>query len=340
MKRLAASFEIAGRDLGFAASDRRDIVMAGVGEYRDAMRRAGQMRAIDAWYARLTVEDIAAWIDAEVRAGRLSRKEAREAGADIAKARTRVHERAFRRLAGEVDGKVRILADPPLVVPLHDLVQPGTAREETEAWMRDLVRTYRSTLTQRHHPMEQYRYLDAARKVVGVGSVGTRAWILLFEGRQRQAPLFLQAKEAQASVLERFLSRSRYGNHGRRVVEGQRLMQAASDIFLGWLRIEGLDGQMRDYYVRQLHDWKGSVEVETLRVPGATLYARLCGATLARAHARLGDRVAIASYLGRGDSFDRAIADFSVAYADQNERDHDAFAKAVKSGRLSAETGL
>ena len=340
VKRLAASFEVAGRDLGFSAADRRDIVTAGVGEYRDAMRRAGKMRAIDAWYARLTVEDIVAWIDAEVRAGRLSKKEAREAGADIAKARTRVHERAFRRLAGEVDGKVRILADPPLVVPIDDLVRPGTAREETEAWMRDLVRTYRRSLQQAHHPMEQYRYLDTARKVVGVGSVGTRAWILLFEGRQRRAPLLLQAKEAQASVLERFLGRSRYGNHGRRVVEGQRLMQAASDIFLGWLRFEGLDGQMRDYYVRQLHDWKGSVEVDTLRVPGATLYARLCGATLARAHARLGDRVAIAAYLGKGDSFDRAIADFSVAYADQNERDYEAFTRAVKSGRLSAETGL
>ncbi len=340
VKRLAASFEIAGRDLGFSAAARRDVVMAGVAEYRGAMRRAGEMRAIDAWYARLTVEDITAWVDAEVRAGRLGKKEAREAGANIAKARTRVHERAFRRLAGEVDGKVRILADPPLVVPLDDLVGPGAAREETDAWMRGLVRTYRRTLTQPHHPMEQYRYLDTARKVVGVGSVGTRAWILLFEGRQRAAPLLLQAKEAQASVLERFLGRSRYGNHGRRVVEGQRLMQAASDIFLGWLRFEGLDGRMRDYYVRQLHDWKGSVEVDTLRVPGATLYARLCGATLARAHARLGDRVAIAAYLGGGDSFDRAVADFSVAYADQNERDYEAFAKAVKSGRLSAETGL
>ena len=188
--------------------------------------------------------------------------------------------------------------------------------------------------------MEQYQYLDTARKVVGVGSVGTRAWILLFAGRQRQAPLFLQAKEAQASVLERFLGRSRYRNHGRRVVEGQRLMQAASDIFLGWLRFEGLDGQMRDYYVRQLHDWKGGVDVETFRVPGATLYARLCGATLARAHARLGDRMAIAAYLGKGDSFDRAVADFSVAYADQNERDYEAFVKAVRSGRLNAETGL
>ena len=340
VKRLAASFEIAGRDLGFSAADRRNVVTAGVAEYRGAIRRAGKMRAIDAWYARLTVEDITAWIDAEVRAGRLGKKEAREAGADIAKARRRVHERAFRRLAGEVDGKVRILADPPLVVPLDDLVPSGTAREETEAWMRELVRTYRRTLSQAHHPMEQYRYLDTARKVVGVGSVGTRAWIFLFEGRQRQAPLLLQAKEAQASVLEPFLGRSRYRNHGRRVVEGQRLMQAASDIFLGWLRLKGLEGGQRDYYVRQLHDWKGSVDVDTLRVPGATLYARLCGATLARAHARLGDRVAIAAYLGGGDSFDRAIADFSVAYADQNERDYEAFARAVKSGRLAAETGV
>jgi hypothetical protein len=169
--------------------------------------------------------------------------------------------------------------------------------------------------------------------------VGTRAWILLFVGRQNQAPLFLQAKEAQASVLERYVGRSAYANHGRRVVEGQRLMQAASDLFLGWLRFEGLAGQMRDYYIRQLHDWKGGVEADTMRVSGATLYSRLCGATLARAHARLGDRVAIAAYLGKGDAFDRALADFSVAYADQNERDFEAFAAAVSSGRLSAEAG-
>jgi uncharacterized protein (DUF2252 family) len=340
VKRLAASFEIAGRDLGFSAADRRDVVTAGVAEYRGAMRRAGEMRAIDAWYARLTVEDITAWVGAEVRAGRLGKKEAREADAVIAKARRRVHDRAFRRLTGEVDGKIRILADPPLVVPIDDLVPTGTAREKTETWMRELVRTYRGTLTQTHHPMEQYHYIDTARKVVGVGSVGTRAWILLFEGRQRRAPLLLQAKEAQASVLERFVGRSRYRNHGRRVVEGQRLMQAASDIFLGWLRLQGLDGRPRDYYVRQLHDWKGSIQVDALRVPGATLYARLCGATLARAHARLGDRVAIAAYLGRGDSFDRALADFSAAYADQNERDYESFRRAVKSGRLAAEAGL
>ena len=339
VKRLAASFEVAGRDLGFSPSDRRDIVAAGVHEYRDAMRRAARMGALEAWYAHLTADDLTAWIAAEVRAKRLGRREAKDAAGVLAKARTRVHERSVRRLTHEVDGRLRIAADPPLIVPLDELVLPGMTREHIDDWMHALVQTYRHSLASRHHPIEQYQYLDTARKVVGVGSVGTRAWVLLFEGRQRRAPLFLQAKEAQASVLERFVGRSEYGNHARRVVEGQRLMQAASDIFLGWLRVESLDGSMRDYYVRQLHDWKGSIQVDNLRVSGATLYARLCGATLARAHARLGRRVAIASYLGRGDAFDRAVVDFSVAYADQNERDYDAFAKAVKSGRLSAETG-
>jgi uncharacterized protein (DUF2252 family) len=340
VKRLAASFEIAGRDLGFSPADRRAVVAAGIREYRDAMRRAARMRALDAWYAHVTADDIVAWIGAEVKAGRLGRKEAKEAAEDAAKARSRVHTRSLARLAHEVDGKLRIAADPPLIVPIDDLVSPGTSREETEEWMRSLVSRYRHSLAVRHHPVEQYRYVDTARKVVGVGSVGTRAWILLFEGRQRQAPLFLQAKEAQASVLERFLGKSEYAHHGQRVVEGQRLMQAASDIFLGWLRFKGLDGRTRDYYVRQLHDWKGGVDVESFRVPGATLYSRLCGATLARAHARLGDRVAIAAYLGKGDAFDRAITEFSVAYADQNERDYEVFVKAVRSGRLEAETGV
>ena len=340
VKRLAASFEVAGRDLGFSRSDRRDIVTASVREYRGAMRRASEMRALDAWYAHLTVDDLMAWIGAEVKAGRLGRKEAREAAGDVAKAQTRVHDRLFRRLATEVDGKVRIAADPPLIVPIDDLTLPGMSRDDLDAWMQGLVQTYRQSLAARHHPIEQYRYLDTARKVVGVGSVGTRAWILLFEGRQRQAPLFLQSKEAQASVLEPYVGKSEYRNHGQRVVEGQRLMQAASDVFLGWLRLTGLDGQPRDYYVRQLHDWKGSIDIETLRVPGTTLYARLCGATLARAHARLGDRVAIAAYLGKGDSFDTAVARFSADYADQNERDFEAFQKAVKAGRLEAETGL
>ncbi len=339
VKRLAASFEVAGRDLGFSPPDRRDIVTAGVREYRDAMGRAAQMGALEAWYAHLTADDLESWIQVEVREKRLGKKDAKDAAGVVANARSRVHARSFARLTREVDGHLRIVADPPLIVPIDDLVLSGMAREDIEEWMRSLVKSYRHSLATRHHPIEEFRYIDTARKVVGVGSVGTRAWIFLFLGRQRQAPLFLQAKEAQVSVLERFVGKSEHANNGQRVVEGQRLMQAASDIFLGWLRLEGLDGQMRDYYVRQLHDWKGSIEVEALRVPGATLYARLCGATLARAHARLGDRVAIASYLGKGDAFDRALADFSVAYADQNERDYEAFVKAVSSGRLSAESG-
>ena len=160
------------------------------------------------------------------------------------------------------------------------------------------------------------------------------------EGRDHKDPLFLQAKEAQASVLERFLGPSEYRNHGQRIVAGQHLMQAATDIFLGWQRVTDIDHHSRDYYIRQFHDWKGSVQVDTLSVPGATLYARVCGAALARAHARWGDRIAIASYLGRGDSFDRAIADFSASYAEQNEQDYEALVKAVKSGRLPAQTGL
>ena len=340
VKRLAASFEVAGRDLGFSPTDRRDIVTAGVHEYRDAMGRAAQMGALEAWYAHLTADDLESWIKVEVREKRVSKKEAKDAARIVAKARSRVHTRSFARLTREVDDQLRIVADPPLIVPIDDLVLSGMARADIEKWMRSLVKSYRHSLATRHHPIEEFRYVDTARKVVGVGSVGTRAWILLLLGRQRQAPLFLQAKEAQASVLERFVGKSEYANHGQRVVEGQRLMQAASDIFLGWLRFKGLDGQMHDFYVRQLHDWKGSVDVGAFRVPGAALYARLCGATLARAHARLGDRVAIAAYLGKGDAFDRALADFSVSYADQNERDYEAFVKAVRSGRLSAETGV
>jgi uncharacterized protein (DUF2252 family) len=337
VKRLAASFEIAGRDLGFRTSDRRDVVMAVVRGYRNAMSRAAAGGVLDAWYDHVRVDDVVTWMRAEVREERLGKKEAKEAEKDIAKARTRDSTRVSTRLAGDVEGDLRFVADPPLIVPIDDLVPPGTARDEIEAWMRSLVGIYRRSISRHHHPLEGYRYVDTARKVVGVGSVGTRAWVFLFVGRDEADPLVLQAKEAQTSVLERVLGTSAHRNRGRRVVEGQRLMQAASDIFLGWLRLEGLDGQTRDYYVRQLHDWKGSANVETMRVPGATLYARLCGSTLARAHARWGDRIAIAAYLGRGDAFDRAIADFSVAYADQNERDHEAFVAAVTGGRLTAQ---
>ena len=212
--------------------------------------------------------------------------------------------------------------------------------EDPAPLIKKLLSSYRRTLGRQHHPLEEYRYVHVAYKMVGVGSVGTRCYIMLLTGRDHDDPLFLQMKEAQSSVLERFLGPSTYSHHGERVVAGQRLMQAATDIFLGWQRVRGLDGVSRDYYVRQFHDWKGGADVETLLVPGATLYARICGATLARAHARWGDRIALASYLGKGDTFDRAMADFSAAYADQNERDYAAFAAAVDSGRLVAQTGV
>jgi uncharacterized protein (DUF2252 family) len=340
VKRLAASFEVGGRDRGFAPADRRAIVMAGVREYRRRMREAAEMGALAAWYEHLEVGRLLDQVSAEVRRERLSKAEARAAKRRVAKARTRDSVRVFAKRAGEIGGEPRILADPPLIEPIEELVRPGTEWEDAEAVIERLIRDYRRTLAHEHHPIEEFRYVHAARKVVGVGSVGTRCYILLLLGRDDEDPLFLQVKEAQASVLERFLGPSGLGHHGRRVVVGQRLMQGASDIFLGWQRIRGLDGQTRDYYVRQLHDWKGGADVDALLVPGATVYARICGATLARAHARWGDRIAIASYLGTGDVFDRAIADFSVAYADQNERDYRAFSEAVCSGRLTARTGL
>ena len=340
VKRLAASFEVAGRDLGFAAADRRAIVLAAARSYREELRAAAGMRTLDAWYAHLNVDVITRQIDVAVREQRLGKKEAREARRDLAKARTRDSVRVLARRAGKVDGELRIVRDAPLVTPLEDLVLSPQARAATEQSVRRLIGTYRRSLAHDHHPIEEFHYVHMARKVVGVGSVGTRCWIILMTGRDADDPLFLQAKEAQPSVLERFAGASALRQHGERVVVGQRLMQAASDIFLGWLRVTDLDGQPRDYYVRQFHDWKGSAEVATLQVPGATLYARMCGATLARAHARWGDRIAMAAYLGPGDVFDRAMADFSAAYADQNERDYEALAAAVKSGRVPAETGL
>ena len=329
-----------GRDLGFSRADRRAVVLAGVREYRERVRETAGTRTLDAWYAHMSVEQINSWISAEVRNKRLGKQEAKEAAQDIAKARTRDSVRVFARRTAQIDGELRIVRDPPLIMPIEDLVLSQAAREQVERSVHKLMQAYRRTLAHEHHPIEEFHYVHTARKVVGVGSVGTRCWIFLLAGRNLDDPLFLQAKEAQASVLERFVGKSRYRNHGQRVVVGQRAMQAASDIFLGWQRVTDIDGQSRDYYIRQFHDWKGSAEVDTLRVPGATLYARMCGATLASAHARWGDRVAIATYLGPGDVFDQAIADFAATYADQNERDYEALVTAVKSGRLPAESGL
>jgi uncharacterized protein (DUF2252 family) len=340
VKRLAASFEVAGRDLGFSPADRRSIVMAVSREYRRSLRQASQGGALEVWYSHMEVSQMVEWIRTEVGEKRMGKKDGHEAVLDVAKARTRDSLRAFKKLTGDVNGKLRFVEDPPLIVPIEGLVLTDEDRERTERSLRKLIKAYRRTLGGEHHPLEEYRYVHMARKVVGVGSVGTRAWIFLMLGVDRRDPLILQAKEAQPSVMEHFAGRSAYENHGQRVVVGQRLMQTASDIFLGWQRVKDMDGQRRDYYIRQLHDWKGSADIDGLRVVGATMYARMCGATLARAHARSGDWIAMASYLGKSEVFDEAMADFSAAYADQNERDYEALVGAVASGRIEAQTGL
>jgi uncharacterized protein (DUF2252 family) len=340
VKRLAASFEIMGRDRGFSPADRRAVVMSGVAEYRARMHQAAGMGGLDAWYDHLEAGMLLKLVREEVKVKRVTKVEARAFERDVKKAYSRDNTRVFTKRAAEVDGELRIMAAPPLIIPIEDIVVPGSEWEDPAPLIKKLLSTYRRTLGNHRHPVEEYRYVHAAYKMVGVGSVGTRCYIMLLLGRDHSDPLFLQIKEAQASVLERFVAKSTYRHHGQRVVAGQRLMQAATDIFLGWIRIKGLDGLTRDYYVRQFQDWKGSADVDTMLVPGATLYARLCAATLARAHARWGDRIAIASYVGKGDTFDRAIADFSTAYADQNDKDYQAFATAVKSGRLTAQTGL
>ena len=340
VKRLAASFEVAGRDRGFSREDRRGVVLAAAREYRQGMRNAARLGTLDVWYSHMDIEQMVDWIRTEDFDKRLGRVAGNGPVVDTAKARTRDSLRAFKKLTRRVDGDIRFVQDPPLLVPLEDLVLSDEQRQRTERSLRKLVKKYRRTLADEHHPLEEFHYVHMARKVVGVGRVGTRAWIFLMMGVDERDPLILQAKEAQHSVLERFAGRSAYANHGQRVVVGQRLMQTASDIFLGWQRAKDIDGITRDYYIRQLHDWKGSAHVDTLRVAGATTYARMCGATLARAHARSGDWIAIASYLGKGTVFDEAIADFAAAYADQNERDYETLVRAVRSGRIDAETGL
>ena len=340
VKRLATSFEVMGRERGFTPADRHAIVLAGLGEYRDRMRRAAGMGGVQAWYEHLEAGELLKLVRQEVAVKRVGKREARAHEDMVAKARSRDSTRVLARRAGVIDGELRIVADPPIITPIEDLARPGTAWEDPAPGIKKLLATYRRTLSHHHHPLEEYRYVHAARKVVGVGSVGTRCYILLLVGRDDDDPLFLQVKEAQPSVLEPFLGPSAYPNHGQRVVVGQRLMQAATDIFLGWQRITGLDGVTRDYYVRQFHDWKGSADVDTMQVPGATLYSRICGATLGRAHARWGDRIAVAAYLGKGGAFDRAVAEFAVAYADQNERDYATFAAAAAAGRIVAQTDM
>ena len=336
VKRLAVSMLIAARDNGYRVRDQDSIVLETAKQYRTTMREFAAMENLAVWYARLEIEEVLRERSADLAPVTVKRTQKM-----LAKAHTRDSMSAFAKLTQIVDGEARIVDQSPLIVPI-DVLAPGEAREELFGQLRSLLRSFRTSIEpDRRVLLEEFRLVDFARKVVGVGSVGTRAWIALLLGRDSNDPLFLQMKEAEASVLEEAAGPSEFKNHGQRVVVGQRLMQASSDIFLGWLHVKaGADGNPRDFYGRQLKDWKGSVEIDQMIPAGMTIYGRLCGWTLARAHARSGDRIAIASYLGGGDKFDRAILEFSRAYADQNERDYNELAKAVKSGRIKAETGL
>jgi uncharacterized protein (DUF2252 family) len=335
IKRLSVSMLIAARERGFSTGRCEQIALGTVSEYRTRMTGFAALTNLAVWYSRVDVETLGPTLASAVDP--VTRK---RAGKLVAKARTHDSLNALSRLAQMVDGVPRIASRPPLLVPVEELVE--SEREPLLELLHGVLQVYRRTLQpDRRVLLDSYELVDLARKVVGVGSVGTHAWVALFLGRDDRDPLFLQIKEARASVLEAFLPPSTYGNAGQRVVEGQRLMQAASDIFLGWLNVEqDVDGRSRDFYVRQLRDWKGSADVDSLTLEGMTAYGRLCGATLARAHARSGDRVAIASYLGSGPAFDRAILAFSEAYADQNTRDHAALEAAARSGRVTLEQGV
>ena len=377
VKRMAASFTIAGRNNGFAKADTREVTLASVRAYREAMASFAQMGTMDIWYAHLDEDELRASIrsavagtatqektarkqeKADKRAGKPKKREKRAAEKEkwarkqekgektaqkradkiMAKAHTRDSLQALSKLGELVDGKYRIVSQPPIVVPARDLAASyGLSPDEVMPAIHEQFRAYRATLEDnRRKLLERFQIVDAARKVVGVGSVGTRAFIVLLQGRDAQDPLFLQIKEATASVLEGHLPKSRYRQHGARVVQGQRMMQAASDIYLGWAK--GLDVR-RQFYWRQLRDMKGSLDVEMTAPVGLTFYARICGWALARAHARSGDPVAIAEYLGDSDTFDTSITDFSERYADQNEQDYQQFVNAIRSGRLEAVEGV
>ena len=363
VKRMAASFTIAGRNNGFSAADTRAATLASVRAYREAMASFAQMGTMDIWYAYLDEDELMASIRTavagEVKQAKAKKQDRRTGKQEKAakqeaklaktaqkravktaeKAHTRDSLQALSKLGELVDGTYRIVSQPPVVVPFRDWATTyGLPADEVDKVIREQFRAYRATLPDdRRQLLERFEVVDAARKVVGVGSVGTRAFIVLLQGRDAHDPLFLQVKEATASVLEPYVRKSRYRQHGERVVQGQRLMQAASDIYLGWTK--GVDVR-RHFYWRQLRDMKGSALVEQMRPSGLTFYAGICGWTLARAHARSGDPVAIAGYLGGKDAFDQSITGFCERYADQNERDYQEFVTAVRSGRLEAIEGI
>jgi uncharacterized protein (DUF2252 family) len=335
LKRLVASFAVAGRDRGFDAKQRQKVNMTVTRSYREAMHGFAAMGTLELWYARIELDEIAL-----MGAAHVTSKQQKRFEKNLDKTRSKDSMRAFAKLTTVVDGRARFVSEPPLLTPVEELVG-SDRRAELDAYVRKVLSGYGRTLpSDRRRLLGRFRYADAARKVVGVGSVGTRAWVLLLLGRDGGDPLILQFKEAQASVLEPFLGRSEFDHHGRRVVEGQRLMQAASDILLGWVRTPDFEGVPRDFYVRQLWDSKGSALVEQMEPNIMALYAQLCGRALAKAHARSGDSIAIAAYLGKSTRLDRALSDFAEAYADQNERDHRALAEAVASGRIEARTDV
>jgi Uncharacterized protein conserved in bacteria (DUF2252) len=341
VKRLAASFAVAARHLGFKSGKRQKVETTAAGEYRKEIRRLASMRDLDIWYSRVDVDTV------EHFRSHMAANRGKQLDRTVAKAERKNSLRALEKLTRPDGDSLRIISDPPLIVPLTELAEEQGIKVDLKPLLEGLIEEYRRSV----HPevrrlVDRYRYVDAAHKVVGVGSVGTRCWIVLLLGRDEEDPLFLQVKETGPSVLEPYAGHQGFRHQGRRVVEGQRLMQAASDILLGWLTGPGLVGQglgrvgKREFYVRQLWDGKGSAEIERFDVEGMQVYATLCGGTLARAHARSGDPIEIASYLGGGDGFDRAIADFSEAYADQNEQDFKAFSAAADSGRIEARADL
>ena len=337
IKRLAASIEVAARENGFTRAQRRQIVTAAGRRYREAMRTFATMSNLDLWYIRADLDLVQKEFLPQMTM--LSRKRVAQA---LAKAHTRDSMLAFSKLCGEIDGQVRIIADPPLIMPASHLLHAEEDRAGFEAQVEELFAQYRRSLQgDRQFLFQRYRLADMARKVVGVGSVGTRCWIFLFQNPEGTDPLFLQLKEAQPSVLAAFTGASTHENQGERVVAGQRLIQAASDIFLGWARAESwLDGKPHDFYIRQLWDWKFSLDIEAMRPNGMQIYGELCAWTLARAHARSGDAVAMGAYLGGAPVFDQALAEFASVYADQNERDFHTLEAAAASGRIVAQSGL
>jgi uncharacterized protein (DUF2252 family) len=335
VKRLATSFSVAGREKGFDTKTRRRIILTVAETYRTSMREFAVRPLMEVWYTRLDIEQVLADLRSQLKANKVKAVEAM-----VSRARSRDTMQALNKLTTTVQGQTRIVSNPPTIVPIEELFGGVVAGEVYESVRTVLSRYRRSLQSDRRHLLERFRLVQVARKVVGVGSVGQRAWVVLMDGADGEEPLFLQAKEAQPSVLADYCGPGKQDNQGERVVAGQHLMQAVSDIFLGWTRGRGEDGIERDFYVRQLRDWKFSLPIEQMAPSGMTVYARMCGWSLARAHARSGDRIALAAYLGGSDKFDRAIADFAEAYADQNERDYADFKTAAKQGRVEAVSGV